>query len=158
MEQKKRKFNSIDVIIVCALVVGIAFAAIRISGSGDTDPASESEYYHVTFFAECVPASVADELFLGSIGTNGSRNMDLGKLVDFSVGEGIVYIADAEGNFVKATKEDYCSVSLTFELAGVQEPTGLLVGDYHLNVGYYMSIFVGNAFLNTFITDITPLQ
>lgn len=158
MEKKKRKFNIIDVIIVCALVLGIAFAAIRMSGSGDTEPASESEYYHVTFFAECVPAAAAKELVLGSAGTNGSRNMDLGKLVDFTVGESIVYIADAEGNFIKTTKEDYCSVSLTFELAGIQEPTGLLVGEYHLNAGYYISIFAGNAYLSTYVTAITPLQ
>lgn len=158
MEQKKRKLNVIDIIAICAVVIGIISVLVRLAAGDDIDLPShtEEETYRVTFFAECVPGAVADTLSIGDAGINGSRNMDIGTLVEFTVGDAIIYTTNAAGEMVKTTKEDYCSVSLTFELSGAQEPTGLLVGDYHLNVGYYINLFVGNTYLSTYVTAIAP--
>lgn len=158
MEQNKRKLNIIDIIAICAVIIGVLSVCIRLAGGDDIDLPDlvQEDTFRVTFFAECVPGSVADHLTLGDAGVNGSRNMDIGTLVDFTVGDAIVYTTNAAGELVKSVKEDYCSISLTFELSGVQEPTGVLVGDYHLNVGYYINLFVGNTYLSTYITDIAP--
>ena len=64
MSQKKWKFNIVDVIVIAILVAGIAFVGMQVFG-GEAEP-SITGTYRVTFFAEEVPAVVADYLQVGS--------------------------------------------------------------------------------------------
>ena len=159
MNQKKAKFNIVDIIVILILVAGIAFVGVRMFGG--EEPAVEAtagsgSTYHVTFHAECVREDVANTLVLGSKSENASRNMDLGTLVDFTIDESVIYSFDSEGNCVKSTKPDYVSVTLVCRVTGTQEPTGLQVGQFMLNVGHNMGVRCGNTEINCNVWNIAP--
>ena len=166
MNQKKVKFNIVDIIVILLLVAGIAFVGIKMLGSGEpapvvSDPATgvtegTEGTYHITFSAECIPGYVADTLVKGSRSENVSRNMDLGTLIDFSVAPSIIYSFDANGICVQSEKPGYVSVTLVCEVTGTQEPTGLQVGQFMLNIGHAMGVRCGNTEINTIVRDITP--
>ncbi len=157
MNQKKAKFNIVDIIVILVLLAGVAFVAVRMFGGEEpavtSDPAAGSTY-HVTFHAECVREDVANTLVLGSKAENASRNMDLGKLIDFTIDEAIAYGTDSKGHVVQGTKPGYVSVTLTCELTGVDQATGLQVGQFMLNVGHSMGVRCGFTELNMIVQNI----
>lgn len=157
MNQKKAKFNIVDIIVILVLLAGVAFVAVRMFGGEEpavtSDPAAGSTY-HVTFHAECVREDVANTLVLGSKAENASRNMDLGKLIDFTIDESIIYTTDSKGHVVQGTKPGYVSVTLTCELTGVDQATGLQVGQFMLNVGHSMGVRCGFTELNMIVQNI----
>lgn len=160
MSQKKAKFNIVDIIVILVLIAGIAFVGMRMFGGQETasaNPAAGSTY-HVTFYAECVPEAVANTLVTGSVAENASRNMDLGTLVDFTIGESVVYAADSKGNMVQTSQPGYVSVTLTCEMTGTEQPTGLQVGQYMLNAGHTMGICCGLTEINVTILSIAAAE
>lgn len=160
MNQKKVKFNIVDIIVILVLLAGVAFLGVRMFGGQETataDPAAGSTY-QVTFYAECVREDVASTLVQGSKSENASRNMDLGRLVDFTIGESVVYATDSKGNVVQTTKPGHVSVTLVCELNGVDQGTGLQVGQFMLNVGHSMGVRCGFTEINTIVQSITPVQ
>ncbi len=166
MNQKKAKFNIVDIIVILLLVAGIAFVGIKMLGGSEPDPTVSDPAtgitegtegtYQVTFYAECVPAYVTDSLVKGSSAENSTRNMDLGTLVDFTVAPSIIYSFDNNGTCVQSEKPGYVSVTLVCEVTGTQEPTGLQVGQFMLNIGHGMGVRCGNTEINTIVRDITP--
>lgn len=161
VNQKKAKFNIVDIIVLLVLVAGIAFVGMRMFGGNDADQptaGSSGETFRVTFYAESVPQAVADSLEIGAKAENNSRNVDLGTLVDFTVGESVNYSTDQNGQFLVSPKPGYCSIELTCELSGDQEPTGLLVGEFMLNIGHYMTVRAGNTEIAVYITDIQSVN
>ena len=161
MNQKKAKFNIVDIIVILILVAGIAFVGVRMFGG--EEPAVEANAgagstYHVTFHAECVREDVANTLVLGSKSENASRNMDLGTLIDFSIDEAIAYGTDSKGNVVQGTKPGYVSVTLTCELTGIDQSTGLQVGQFMLNVGHAMRVRCGFTELNMIVQNIAAAE
>ena len=167
MNQKKVKFNIVDIIVLLLLVAGIAFVGIKMLGGGEPAPVVSDPVtgvtegtegtYHITFSAECIPGYVADTLVKGSRSENVSRNMDLGTLIDFSVAPSIIYSFDANGICVQSEKPGYVSVTLVCEVTGIQQPTGLQVGQFMLNIGHGMGVRCGNTEINTIVRDITPV-
>jgi hypothetical protein len=161
MNQKKAKFNIVDIIVILILVAGIAFVGVRMFGG--EEPAVEANAgagstYHVTFHAECVREDVASTLVLGSKSENTSRNMDLGTLIDFTIDEAIAYGTDSKGNVVQGTKPGYVSVTLTCELTGIDQSTGLQVGQFMLNVGHAMGVRCGFTELNMIVQNIAAAE
>lgn len=162
MNQKKAKFNIVDIIVLLLLIAGAVFVGTRILGGQDTtqatsDPATGSTY-RVTFYAESVPEAVAGSLVEGSLSENASRNMDLGTLVEFTTAPSVVFDFDSSGICVQSEMPGYVSVTLVCELTGVQQPTGLLVGQYMLNIGHSMGVRCGNTEINATVYDITPVN
>lgn len=160
MSQKKAKFNIVDIVVILVLIAGIAFVGMRMFGGGDetvvSDP-SGSQPVRVTFFAEAVPEEVAATLVIGSSAENASRNVDLGHLVDFTTGESVCYGVNSEGEYVQSSKPGYVSVTMVCELSGIQQPTGLQVGQFMLNIGHSMGVRAGNTEINTYIINIEPV-
>lgn len=159
MSQKKAKFNIVDIIVILVMIVGIAFVGVKMFGgqepAASANPATGAPYL-VTFHAECVPEEIAATLSVGSKSENSSRNMDLGTLVDFTIGESVTYGYDSKGNCVASQKPGHVSVTLVCRVTGTQEPTGLQVGQYMLNIGHEMSVRCGNTEINTIVWSIAP--
>ena len=159
MSQKKAKFNIVDIIVILVMIAGIAFVGVKMFGgqepAASADPATGAPYL-VTFHAECVPEEIAATLSVGSKSENSSRNMDLGTLVDFTIGESVTYGYDSKGNCVASQKPGYVSVTLVCRVTGTQEPTGLQVGQFMLNIGHEMSVRCGNTEINTIVWSIAP--
>ena len=159
MNQKKVKFNIVDIIVILALLAGAAFLGVRMFGGQEpavSNPTTGSTY-RVTFYAECVREDVASTLVLNSKSENASRNMDLGTLVDFTIAESVVYTTDSKGNIIQTTKPGYVSVTLVCELTGIDQSTGLQVGQYMLNVGHSMGVRCGFTEISTIVQKITPV-
>ena len=160
MNQKKAKFNIVDIIVILILIAAAAFVGVKMFGGQEpsaavSDPATGAPYL-VTFHAECVQKEVADTLVMGSKSENSSRNMDLGTLVDFTIGESVTYGYDSKGNCVASQKPGYVSVTLVCRVTGTQEPTGLQVGQFMLNVGHNMGVRCGNTEINCNVWNIAP--
>lgn len=161
MNQKKAKFNIVDILVILVLIAGAVFLAVRMFGGEEpaivTDP-SVGNTYRVTFHAESVRADIAETLVQGSKAENASRNMDLGHLVEFSIDDAIVYTTNSDGELVKTTKEDYVSVTLVCEVTGIDQSTGLQVGQFMLNVGHGMGVRCGFTEIYTTVVDIAPVE
>ena len=160
MNQKKAKFNIVDIIVILILIAAAAFVGVKMFGGQEpsaavSDPATGAPYL-VTFHAECVQKEVADTLVMGSKSENSSRNMDLGTLVDFTTAESVVYGYDRDGNCVASEKPGHVSVTLVCRVTGTQEPTGLLVGQFMLNIGHSMGVRCGNTEINSVVWNIAP--
>jgi hypothetical protein len=84
--------------------------------------------------------------------------MDLGYLVDFTIADAIAYGTDAEGNVVQGTKPGYVSVTLVCELTGIDQSTGLQVGQFMLNVGHSMGVRCGFTELNMIVQNIAAAE
>ena len=162
MNQKKVKFNIVDIIVIIAIIAGIVFVGVRMFGGQDSPAASADpsvgNTYHVTFVADSGREEVAATLVQGSKAENASRNMDLGHLVEFSVDEAIVYTTNSKGELVKTNKEDYVSVTLVCEVVGIDQSTGLQVGQFMLNVGHGMGVRCGFTEIYTTVVDIAPVE
>ena len=160
MNQKKAKFNIVDILVILVLIAGIVFVGVRMFGGEEpavSDPATGGKYL-VTFCADSVHEDVAATLVQGSKAENASRNMDLGHLVDFTIGESVVYTTNSDGELIKTTKEGYVSVSLVCEVTGVDQSTGLQVGQYMLNIGHSMGVRCGFTEINTCVMNIEPVK
>ena len=161
MNQKKVKFNIVDILVILVLIAGAVFLGIRMFGGEEpavTPNSSVGSTYRVTFNAECVRADVASTLVKGSKAENASRNMDLGYLVDFTIEDAIAYGTDSQGNVVQSTKPGYVSVTLVCELTGIDQSTGLQVGQFMLNVGHSMGVRCGFTELNMVVQNIEPVE
>lgn len=157
MNQKKAKFNIVDLIVILVLVAGVAFLGLRMLGGSEPAPSDDPSVgntFHVTFYAECVSEEVAATLVEGSRSENASRNMDLGKLISVTTGESVCYGFNSDGECVRTTKPGYVSVTMVMELTGVQQETGLLVGQYMLNIGHGMGVRAGNTEINATVWNI----
>jgi hypothetical protein len=161
MSQKKAKFNIVDIIVILILIAGVAFLGVKMFGgqepAASADPA-EGAPYLVTFRADCVAEDIAATLTVGSKAENASRNMDLGTVVDVVIGESVVYGYDSKGNCVASPKPGYVSVTLTCELTGIDQSTGLQVGQFMLNVGHAMGVRCGFTELNMVVQNIAAAE
>lgn len=159
MSQKKAKFNIVDIIVILILIAGVAFLGVKMFGgqepAASADPA-EGAPYLVSFRADCVPEDIAATLTVGSKAENASRNMDLGTVVDVVIGESVVYGYDSKGNCVASPKPGHVSVTLVCRVTGFQNPTGLQVGQFALNMGHAMGVCAGNTEISTVVCNIVP--
>ena len=166
MNQKKVKFNIVDIIVIALLIVGIVFVGMKMLGGQEPAQANPDPItgvtegtvgtYQVTFSAECIPEAVANSLVKGSRSENASRNMDLGTLVDFTIAPSIIYHFDSNGICVQSEKPGYVSVTLVCRVTGFQNPTGLQVGQFALNMGHAMGVCAGNTEISTVVCNIVP--
>ena len=82
MEQKKRKWNIVDLVVILVLVGVAAFAAWRFFGSsGGKAAVGNEESYRITFLCNETPEKVAEMIAEGDAVTDDSCYMDLGKVV-----------------------------------------------------------------------------
>lgn len=153
MSQKKAKFNIVDIIVILILIAGIAFVGMRMMGRQE---AVEAETYLLTFRSDCVPEELAATLSTDSAAKDNGRNIALGTLVEVTTGESVTYGYDSKGNCVASQKPGYVSVTLVCRVTGTQEPTGLQVGQFMLNIGHDMGVRCGNTEINTTVWSIAP--
>lgn len=159
MEQKKKKWNIVDLIVVLVLVGVAAFAAWRFFGnSGGKATTGNEEPYRITFLCSETPEKVAGMIRNGDVVTDDSCYMDLGKVVDYRVDDALVYTTAADGKVVLSSKPGYQSVYVTVECEGVAEDNCVYVTGWALGCGHSMVIRVGYAKLYVWVYDMTPVN
>lgn len=165
MNQKKVKFNVIDILVLLVLLAGAVFLGVRMfGGQADTTVPTEGSAYQVTFRTECVPEEVAaslirdckTEAITALFPDSKTLPTDLGRLVDFTIGESIVYTTDSKGNVVKTTKPGYVSVTLVCQMTAQAQSAGLKVGQDLLHVGRELTVYFGMTQLWVRVQGIAP--
>lgn len=153
MSQKKAKFNIVDIIVILILIAGIAFVGMRMMGRQET---VEAETYLLTFRSDCVPEELAATLSTDSAAKDNGRNISLGTLVEVTTGESVTYGYDSKGACVASEMPGHVSITLVCRVTGTQEPTGLQVGNFMLNIGHEMGVCCGNTELDCTVWSIAP--
>lgn len=164
MNQKKVKFNVIDILVLLILLAGAVFVGMKMFADPAPATAPVGSAYHVTFRADCVPEEIAaslvrdckTEAITALFPDSKSVPTDLGRLADFTLDESVVYTTDSKGNVVKTTKPGHVSVTLICELTAEVQNTGLKVGQDLLHIGRELNVCFGLTQLWVRVQGIAP--
>lgn len=162
--QKKLKFNLVDVIFILVLLAGVAFVALRLSGSissalPNSDKEKASEEYIITFYATESADYIVDHLWVGSPMTDDSITLDMGTLVDFETGPAQISSAAADGHLVISDREGYSSVYLMCRVPAADNGFGITTADgLKLEIGHSMVLRSREAKFWVYVYDIQKLS
>ena len=158
--QKKLKFNLVDVIFILVLLAGAVFVALRLGGLDTvaqlTNPHSEG--YIITFIGTEVPDYVVDQLEIGASATDDPVNLDLGTVVDFETGPARISSAAADGHLIISDREGYQTVYLMCKVSASDNGFGVKVDELNLGIGHSMVVRAGRAKLWMVVYDIQKLD
>lgn len=161
-KQNKLKFNLVDVIVLLAVLAGVAFVALRLIGlspSANTAPDGDEEEYIITFYVSETGDYVVDHLQVGSPLTDDSITLDMGTLVDFETGPAQISSAAADGHLVISDREGYSSVYLMCRITCTDNGFGVTTADgLRLEIGHSMVIRTKEAKLWAYVYDIQKLS
>ncbi len=145
IDRKGRIFglvNIIDVFILLALVA-VAVYMFGKTASPGAGPAKQSTYI-MKFYTENSPEYAVKLVEKDVAAEDDTKGISLGRVTDYTIGKGIVYNYDKDGNSVKAFMEDYASCEVVMELKGQSMDGGaLLVNGNVYAVGQPITIRAG---------------
>lgn len=140
-EQKKKKFNALDVLLLLAAAAVICFLAFRLWGPDKSDSGKGSEdYYVLTFIGDAVPNYVLDHLRMGAAVTNNDLTDDMGTVVDIQLGPSLYYSRDESGNWVNTSRDDSQSLKLMCAVKGSDHGDTFAVGGTALKMSEFSVI------------------
>ena len=163
--QKKRRFNVIDLLVLIVVVLGVAFVGFKIYSSNIDETTREEVWtkgmnlYHVTFYANELRTVVADQLEEGSPVTNADGKADLGTAFSVEIGAPVSVGTSAEGQLVSTEKPGYNSVYITSEFFADETDYGFAIENGAiLSVGDTLSIRCGKVIVWVQIVDIVAID
>ena len=149
----KRKFNSIDAIIIAVLVLAVAAVAVKIVW--DKFSYKTAEYY-LTYYCEETPDYVPVKVNVGDTLTDDSGYVDLGEVVRIETGDAVSFAANQEGVFVTSAKDGYCSATIVGKVTATAFDNGIMVGGNRYTVGHTMTLRAGEGKFYLKVKDIVP--
>lgn len=149
-EKKKFKFNIIDVIVLVVLIAAICFAGYKLffDRMGNNAGQKEQELsYTVEFFCEESPTFSAELVQVGDQLVDEYMDVPLGTVTSVELAPSVSYASNAEGQWVKSTKEGYSSVKITADLSfrGAPYAHGFQVETFKYGVGHSLTFRAGKA-------------
>ncbi len=157
MENKKRKFNVIDFIVLVVVVAAVVLVAVKFVGNhitGNADTAEQTKTYLITFTSDEVRDYVTDRLAVGQPVTDDECKLDLGQVTEIRLDDSISFGTDASGQYVSSSKEGYYSLWVTAELTATGFANGVTVDGVTFGVGHTMVIRVADAKIYAVVSDI----
>ena len=152
MENKaKRKFNLLDALIILVVLAVAAFAVDKLLPAENTAAVENAE---MSFYAEEVPAFVADSLYVGAPVIDADRSINLGKVIDFKVEDFCIYGADAEGNMTPTAKPGYVNITVTTALSVNPSAYGVSLQGIIYSVGHTLAMRAGFAKMSAIVSSI----
>ena len=159
--QKKLRFNLVDVIFILILLAGAAFVAMRLGGldvvSRITGGASP-EPYVITYIGIETPDYVVDRLEIGAPVTNDTMDVKLGTLLDYRTGPAQISSAAADGHLVVSDQEGSSTVYLMCRTQASDNGYGVTVNGLDLGVGHTIVVRAGGTKLWMAVYDIQKLS
>lgn len=158
--QKKLRFNLVDVIFILVLLAGIAFVVMRLGGLdvvARITGAAPSETYVITFVSTDTPDYVVDHLEVGATVTNDAMDVKLGTVLDFQTGPAQISSAAADGHLVISDRDGSSAVYLICRTQASDNGNGVTVNGLKLGVGHSIVIRAGDAKLWMVVSDIQKL-
>lgn len=150
-ENKKFKFNIIDVIFILIIVAGLIFVGYKFIGNKTT---SAKDTYIVTFFTEQVANDVTSHLTEGVSVYDDTDNIVMGTLKSSELSDAISYNVNESGQTIVSDKPGYNSVTLQAEVRASDFSNGILIDSVKYSVNHSFVARVGDTKLYLRITDI----
>ena len=160
-QEKKLKFNIIDVVFVAAVLAGLIFVVLRVGGFDLLTSiifGEKEETYAVTFISEEVAGFVTDRIQVGDKMSDEWLGVDLGEVLEVKLGPAQVYSARQDGKLVMSDKEGYYSILVTGYCDAVDNDNGITVDGLNLGVGHTMVVRIGDAKLYLVVQNIQKLD
>lgn len=144
---KKFKFNIVDLIIIAIIVFAVAFFCVKFIGERNSDSyAAPTAKVRVTFYAEECPDYVPANTKIGDSLYDQTDTLELGTIVDITVGDAVIYVETDSGEIVKASKEGYNSITITSEMSNaVLVEYGIQAGTSIIAPGHSVTVYAGGG-------------
>lgn len=144
----KRKINILDILILVLLIGGIFFGYRKISQDNTSDKSMESRSkIRLSYYVEEVKNYTADSITMGDEVVEKVQGSSFGKVVDKDVQDAVSWSKGKDGKFVKGSKSDSNSVTITMEAEGVVGDNGIAIDKSTYYIGQTLGIYVGNVFI-----------
>ena len=137
------KVNIVDLIIVVIIIAAAAFVGMRLFGP--ESEAANTQNVRITMFCEESPTFVVEQLEAGCEAWDSANQVSLGTLKEWTTGDSMSAITDANGEVVEISRSGYRSVRLVCEGTGVMGDHGVTVGGVLYGIGQSASIYFGDC-------------
>ncbi len=142
-----KKIIKITALMMAVVLMALTFAAC---GTTATEEPNEVEAvdavkkYSVTFYADEVPAFVADNVKKSMKIYDSENDVDLGLVTEVLNEDSICY-ASNEGKLILTTKSGYRSLMITATVEATEALEGWYIGDALYGIGHTDTLHVGNT-------------
>lgn len=148
------KVNLIDLLIVLVLAALVIFAAVKVVGAKNNEvPQTEIK---MSFYSDEVPEFVTDNLKVGAPVLDEAKDVTMGTVTAFEVGEPLGYSTDANGEVQAVYRNGYKSVRIDIAATGELGAHGATIGGVLYGVGHTLTIYAGQAKVYIKISAIEP--
>ncbi len=149
--KKKWKFNLLDAVILIVILAVAAFAVYKLVPTENQTP---TEKAWITVTGPEVPKEVGDAIVIGAPLLDVDRNVVLGKIVDYSVDEFVIYGSDLDGVMHPSPKESLRVISVTAELYVNPSAYGAVVSGVTYLVGHTLTVRAGFGKMSAYVSKI----
>ena len=150
-EKKKWKFNLLDAVILFAVLAAAAFAIYKLIPTENQVP---TEKAWITVTGPEVPKEVGDAIYIGAPLLDVDRNVQLGKIIDYSVDEFVIYGSDLDGVMHPSPKESLRVITVVAELDVNPSAYGAIVSGVTYSVGHTMTVRAGFGKMSAYVAKI----
>ena len=146
------KINIIDFLILIILVAAIVILGMKFLGGGR---GKDTQKIEIKFRIEEIDEWVTENVEVGDALYDGTYEQDLGIVTNVEVSPSETWGLNADGQYVKSTREGFKSMTITGEVMGTKTDVGCKVGGELYGVGHSMILYAGNAKLYLRVYDIS---
>lgn len=97
------KVNIVDLLIIIIVLAAAAFIGMKVLGPDSA--AANTQDVRITMFCEESPTFVVDQLEAGCEAWDSANQVTLGKLIEWTTGDSMSAITDANGEVVEISRE-----------------------------------------------------
>ena len=156
-ENKKRKFNILDLIIIVVFVLAVCFVGAKLLHIGEKD--TPLQKFRITYYEEECPDFVPEHTHVGDALLDGKENLYLGTVTNIEVDESRTFhYNESTEETVVSSREGYCSVMITGEVEGTMTANGVVVGGELYAPGHTMVLYAGMGKYYLVVYEVEPVD
>lgn len=138
LDKKGKLFGKISIVDVLVILIVIAVGAglyYKFGKSGTVTPFTKTSTIQMSVYLETANDYFVKNIKVGDVVKDRVQNVVMGKVVDIEIGPDISYFINDKGLVVKGSRENYSSVTITFQGEGIYSPTGVTFNgvEYYIN-------------------------
>ena len=141
-----KKIIKITALMMAVVLMALTFAACGTTATEEPNEvkAVDVKKYSVTFYADEVPAFVADQVKKSMKVYDSENDVDLGLVTEVLNEDAICYASDA-GKLILTTKAGYRSLMITTTVEATEALEGWYIGDTLYGIGHTDTLHIGNT-------------
>lgn len=144
----KKKINILDILILLLIIGGIFFGYRKINQDNTSDKNMESKSkIRLTYYVEEVMSYTADSIQTGDEVVEKVQGSSFGQVVDKDVQEAVSWGVAKDGKYVKSSRPNSNSVTITMEAEGVVGDHGIAIDKSTYYIGQTLGLYIGDVFI-----------